>query len=189
MIIFKGVSKRFNGELVISNKTIEFPKQGIVCIFGPSGVGKTTIFNLIAGITYPDEGEVKITEDISMVFQEDRLIPWLSAIENISLVLKDRELGLTTAKDYMNDMQLTDIKNKRPAQLSGGMKRRVAIARALAYDKRIMLMDEPFKGLEEELKNQIMDQIIKLSADKLIVIITHVKAEIEYLNADIVYLH
>lgn len=188
MIIFKGVSKSFNGEAVIANKTIEFPQKGIVCIFGPSGVGKTTVFNLIAGLTYPDEGEVKVTEEISMVFQEDRLIPWLSAIENISLVLKDRELGLTMAKKYMNDMQLTDIKNKRPQELSGGMKRRVAIARALAYDKRIMLMDEPFKGLEEELKNQIMDQIIKLSSDKLIVIVTHEKAEIEYLNADIVYL-
>ncbi|MGK0466457.1 ATP-binding cassette domain-containing protein [Clostridium sp.] len=189
MIIFKGVSKSFNGELVISKKTIEFPQKGIVCIFGPSGVGKTTVFNLIAGLTYPDEGEVKITEDISMVFQENRLIPWLSAIENISLVLKDRELALKMAKEYMNDMQLTYIKNKRPQELSGGMKRRVAIARALAYDKRIMLMDEPFKGLEEELKNQIMDQVIKLAADKLIVIVTHEKADIEYLNADIVYLY
>lgn len=189
MIIFKGVSKSFNGEIVISKKTIEFPQKGIVCIFGPSGVGKTTVFNLIAGLIYPDEGEVKVTEDISMVFQEDRLIPWLSAIENISLVLKDRELGLNMAKEYMNDMKLTDIVNKKPQELSGGMKRRVAIARALAYDKSIMLMDEPFKGLEEELKNQIMDQVIKLSSDKLIVIITHVKAEIEYLNAHTVYLY
>ncbi len=188
MIIFKNVSKSFNGEIIIANKTIEFPQKGIVCIFGPSGVGKTTVFNLIAGLACPDEGEVKVIDDISMVFQEDRLIPWLSAIENISLVLKDKELGLNTAKKYMNNMQLTHINNKKPQELSGGMKRRVAIARALAYDKKIMLMDEPFKGLEQELKNQIMDQVIKLAADKLIVIVTHEKAEIEYLNANVVYL-
>jgi NitT/TauT family transport system ATP-binding protein len=88
----------------------------------------------------------------------------------------------------MKAMQLVGAESKRPSELSGGMKRRVAIARAMAYDKRIMLMDEPFKGLEVELKNFIMDQVIKLAEDKLIVIVTHEKAEIDYLMAEVVWL-
>ncbi|MDF2821967.1 MAG: cmpD2 [Clostridiales bacterium] len=188
MITFKSVSKSFDGEIVISNKTIEFPEKGIVCIFGPSGVGKTTIFNLIAGLIEPDDGEIEVTEDISMVFQEDRLVPWLTAGENISLVIEDKELGQRNAIKYMKAMQLVGAESKRPSELSGGMKRRVAIARAMAYDKRIMLMDEPFKGLEVELKNFIMDQVIKLAEDKLIVIVTHEKAEIDYLMAEVVWL-
>lgn len=185
MITFKNVSKSYEDQKVLSNVTLDLPRNGVVGIFGPSGIGKTTMFHLIAGLIKPDEGTIKVTEDISMVFQEERLIPWLSIKDNIAFVLNDDNDNNEKISKYLNNMELYGIEDKKPKELSGGMQRRVAIARALSYDKRIILMDEPFKGLEDELKYKIMDQIKKLSKNKLIIIITHDKDELEYLGSTI----
>ena len=186
-VLLNNISKSFNDEKIISNFTVDFPKTGSVCLFGESGSGKTTLFNIISGILKADSGEVLGIDGkrISMVFQEDRLLPWLTAKENVQLVLNGA--NESKAIKILSMLGLEDAKDKKPYELSGGMQRRVAIARALVFDFDILLLDEPLKGLNKAIKKRVIETIDSFSSSKLRIIITHDQEEAICMS-DVIYM-
>lgn len=156
-------------------------ESGIICIMGPSGCGKTTLLHLMAGLLRPDSGRITgFPEKRSLMFQEDRLLPWLDARANVALVLgenDDPELPAKLLRDLGIDPEM-DIRS-----MSGGMRRRVALARALAFDSDALLLDEPFKGLDEELMRHCAELIRRTGKSALVS--THSEAEAETLGAGI----
>lgn len=191
MIKFNNVSKSFESKKIIENLNIEFPEKGIVCLFGESGIGKSTILNLVSGLINPDSGEIKEIENkkFSYVFQDDRLIEWLNVLENVMIVIN---WGQTSekkklAENFLNEFQLLDFKNKYPHELSGGMKRKLSIARALAFSGDVFLLDEPFKGLDEKSKQKAANIILSNAKNKLVILVSHEENEIKLMKVDKVY--
>lgn len=146
-----------------------------ICVMGASGEGKTTLLKLIAGLLSPKSGKIEAEGKIGMVFQSDVLFPWQTALENVKNVCDEE-----TAKCWLCAFGLEEALDKKPAQLSGGMCRRVAIARAVAFEPDILLLDEPFKGLDEELKESIMTLIKEHFSDRLVIFTTHDRHEEEF---------
>lgn len=184
--------KSYEGNIVLDNINIDIQENKITVISGPSGCGKTTLLNIISGIEKADSGQVILKDNsISYIFQEDRLIPYLTVYENIAFVLKSvmgkNEIDKTINK-YLEMVKLTEFKDKLPHKLSGGMKRRVAIARAFAYKSKLLLMDEPFKGLDDKLKTEIIEEFLQLYKNdkRTVILVTHDKEEARLLG-DIVY--
>ncbi|KZL92475.1 ABC transporter ATP-binding protein [Clostridium magnum] len=184
--------KSYEENTVLDNINMDIQENKITVISGPSGCGKTTLLNIISGVEKKDSGQVILKDNsISYIFQEDRLIPYLTVYENIAFVLKStldkNEMDKIITK-YLEMVRLIEFKNKLPSKLSGGMKRRVAIARAFAYKSRLLLMDEPFKGLDDELKTEIIEEFLKLyKKDKrTVILVTHDKEEAKLLG-DIIY--
>lgn len=185
-IIFNNVVKSYGENRVLDGLTLKIPEQGIFCIMGASGIGKTTIIRLILGLEKPDSGELYIPEDKkkSVVFQEDRLLEELNAIWNIKITAPVH----MSESDIINELESVGLKGslEQPvSRLSGGMKRRVAIVRALLAESDIIVMDEPCQGLDDELKLQILDYMKRKTLGKLLIMITHDKLEVEYLNAEL----
>lgn len=170
----ENVSKNFEGKEVIKNFSLELPKTGIYCLLGASGAGKTTLLRLIAGLDMPDSGRIIGTEGkkISFVFQGDRLLPSSTAFENIAVASSPE-----TAKLWLKRLELDDAADKKPDKLSGGMARRVALARALAFGGDILLLDEPFKGFDSELKKRVIPYITDFAKNALVVLVTHDEQE------------
>jgi ABC-type nitrate/sulfonate/bicarbonate transport system ATPase subunit len=175
-ILLRGLTKRFGEQAVLSGLDLALPEQGIVGLSGPSGSGKTTLLRLLAGLDEPDEGLIDGLDrnSVSMVFQEDRLLPWLSALENLSAVLQDRE----SARDWLERVKLADFADYYPAELSGGMKRRIALARGLAFPSRLLLLDEPFQGIDAELRQALYPLIRSAATDRLVVLVSHDAADL-----------
>ena len=180
------LTKFYGNRKILEEFKITLPDSGIVCICGPSGCGKTTLLSIIAGTVKPDRGKIRGINNrkISMIFQEDRLLPWLTAGENVGLVCGKG--GEKNISKWFDEVRLSGEISKLPNELSGGMRQRVSIARALAYGGDIFLMDEPFKGLDNELKRHIMDLTEREVRGRLCVFVTHNLDEAAAL-ADIVY--
>jgi len=180
--------KRFDGSIVLGNLSLDIEKNRITVITGPSGCGKTTLLNIISGIEKPDSGEVKLKDgSISYIFQEDRLLPNLTVYKNIEFVLKSTmtpQEAKPIVEKYLKLVRLADARDKYPDQLSGGMKRRVAIARAFAYRSELLIMDEPFKGLDDELKREILEEFLSVYRQdrRTVILVTHDRAEAEFLG-------
>jgi NitT/TauT family transport system ATP-binding protein len=187
MIKLTNLSKRFPTVQVLDSLSLELPERGIIAFMGPSGSGKTTLFRLISGLLPPDSGSVEAPERCSFVFQEDRLLPWSSVQENIEIVLDRQQQRAGVARRLLVELGLGGTENQSIQELSGGMRRRVAIGRALAYDAPLLLMDEPFKGLDSATKRQAMDIIALQASERLILMSTHDPLEALYL-ADELYL-
>lgn len=187
MIKLIELSKRFPTVQVLDRFSLELSGRGIIVFMGPSGSGKTTLFRLISGLLPPDGGSVEAPERCSFVFQEDRLLPWLSVQENIEIVLDRQQQQSGVAQRLLVELGLGGTENQSIQELSGGMRRRVAIGRALAYDAPLLLMDEPFKGLDAVTKKQVMDIITRQAQERLILLNTHDPLEALYL-ADELYL-
>ena len=162
----------------------------IICLMGPSGCGKTTLLHILAGLLKPCGGTVSdFPENISIMFQEDRLLPWLNAYENVALV-QNGPLPRWKGQDDMASGLLKNLDidpGMDIESMSGGMKRRVALARALAFESEALLLDEPFKGMDEDL----MVRAAKLisAQNKVTIVSTHSEAEAKALGAQIVRLH
>ncbi len=157
---------------------------------GPSGCGKTTLLHILLGLHSIDSGEITGLEDKrpAVVFQENRLFEQQDAFTNIRAVLKHSVSDELLAKEF-HKIGLTDYRNKPVSELSGGMKRRVAILRALmAEDTNLILMDEPFKGLDEALKIQVMQYVKEKTQDKTVIFVTHDKEESDALDATLILL-
>lgn len=169
MVKLENVFVLFDEKVVLNNFSFTFPDKGVVLITGPSGKGKTTLVRVLLGIIKPDIGEVDIdNKKISVVFQEDRLIPTLTALQNVELV-SDK----LSATKRLEQMRLCDSGDKYPSELSGGMKRRVAIARALSFGGDILILDEAFSGIEDSLAEDIIKEISEEYCEKLIIAVTH----------------
>lgn len=169
MIKFDGVSKSFGDKKVIDNLSFVINTGDKVCIKGESGSGKTTVLRLMMGFEKTDSGKITLDGKISAVFQEDRLFNTFSAYENVRLVCDDD----STARQLLETVGLSEDSEKLITELSGGMARRVAIARALAYPFDILILDEPFTGIDESRKKSIIASIMKTVGDKTLILISH----------------
>lgn len=165
---------------VLQDVTWQVPDHGIVCLWGPSGCGKTTILRLLAHLEKLQDGTVDGVRRVAMVFQEDRLLPWLTALQNVTVTGVDEE----TARNHLLSLGLTeDEMQSLPTHLSGGQQRRVALARALAADSDLLLLDEPFNGLDEDTWQSVVPLIAAYAQHKPVVLVTHVREQAEALNA------
>lgn len=176
----KNIVKTYGDLKVLDNVTIDFYEKKTTCILGPSGCGKTTLLNIIAGITERDSGEVIgiENEDISFVFQEDRLIEWKNVKDNLAFVLKKKMDGKeieSTINKFLNLVNLEEYKYYYPKELSGGMRQRISILRAFAYPSNLLIMDEPFKSLDINNKRIVMEFFKELKAidNRTCIIVTH----------------
>ncbi|HPU59111.1 MAG TPA: ATP-binding cassette domain-containing protein, partial [Candidatus Avimonas sp.] len=140
------VSYSYDGQKkVLDGFSFEFPEKGAVCLMGPSGCGKTTLLRILAGLERPQRGTVEgiSGKKPSYVFQENRLLPWLTAVENVAVAAAG-ENKHSEAESLLKRMGLAGSEHKYPKELSGGMKKRVSIARALAAKGDFLILDEPF---------------------------------------------
>lgn len=192
-IKLENVEKKYSNLSVIENFNISFSDDKVHCIFGPSGSGKSTLLNIITKLENINSGEILGTENkkFSYVFQEDRLLPWLNVEENIMFVLESnysKREAKEKAQKCMDLVKLSKFSKSLPRELSGGMKQRLSIARAIAYNGDIFVMDEPFKALDMEIKNELMNYIVEYcyNNNKLLIYTTHDAFEAAYM-ADRIY--
>lgn len=177
----KGVTKSFDGRPIIQNINITLEQGELVCLLGPSGVGKTTLFNIISGLMQPDTGTVwldgqEITGQpgkISYMLQKDMLLPYKKVIDNVALPLRIKKEKKKTAREkaekYFEEFGLSGYEDKYPSQISGGMRQRAALLRTYLFSQEVALLDEPFSALDTITKGamhqwylSVMEQI-KLS--------------------------
>lgn len=185
-IIVKEINKSFGGNKVLSNYSVSFPGGRITCIMGRSGCGKTTLLNIMLRLIKPDSGTVEgMPKRVSAVFQEDRLCEEFSAVTNIRFTCGSavteheiRELLMALGLEESMDMPVKE--------LSGGMKRRAALARALLYPSNVIVMDEPFKGLDEGTRMDVCRTVLEYSSGKTVILVTHDEEDARLLGAEII---
>ena len=192
-ISLKNLTKKFDGRTVIDNFSYEFDEKGIVAISGASGAGKTTLLRIILGLEKKTSGEriVKNGTKFSVSFQEHRLLPHLSALENIVTLAFDSpsEEDVNRSREMLRHFGFSDEEMMLfPAQLSGGMKQRVSLVRAFLHECNVLILDEPTKELDSELVRAVLDYVKLLSETKLVIIVSHSADDIEYLGAEVISL-
>lgn len=176
MLELKKVSHCYGDHCVLKATDLVLAPGERLAVMGPSGCGKTTLLRIALGLLRPTRGTVRCTfASIGTVFQEPRLLPWRTALENVNLVLGDRRDSLEQARRYLAAVELEEAGAKYPRELSGGMQQRVALARALAVEADLLVLDEPFKGLDPDLKERILALTAKKNAAVLLV--THEESE------------
>ena len=180
IISIKNINKKFNDKIVFKDFQIDFYKNQINCIIGKSGCGKRTLLNIISGIIPNDEENFQTIENygVSYIFQEDRLIDWLTVEENISLVVKriyDKKKIKKLCDKYLDLVGIKEYKNYYPQMLSGGLRQRVNIARSFIYPSKIIIMDEPFKSIDVINKEIIMNNFKKIleKEKRTVLFVTH----------------
>lgn len=178
MIELRNLSLSFGEKQIFRDFSAQLPNEGVVLLSGESGIGKTTLLRILCGLQKPDLGAVVGLENrwVSVVFQEPRLLDRLSAFENVSIV-SDGE----TAKRLLSDLNMTGEMHLCARSLSGGQKQRVSLARAFAFSSDIVLLDEPFTGLDEQNKLRAVDLI---RTARLAVVVTHDPDDAALLHAD-----
>ncbi len=183
------ISKRFDDHVLFEDLNLSFPEGEINCLMGASGSGKTTLLYLLMGLMKPDSGEVGGIggRKIAAVFQEDRLIEHYDAVRNIKLVC-DKKISEQRIEKELRLVGIEDYADKTVNYFSGGMRRRVAIVRAILANSDILLLDEPFKGLDEMLKHQVMDYVKQKTVGKTVILVTHDEDEAERLQANMIFL-
>ena len=188
------LGKRFGaGPLVLDDVNLSIETGEFVCLLGASGCGKSTLLNLIAGLDRPTTGSIDVpAEGAAVMFQESALMPWLTARANVELALRLRGVSRAgrrgEALELLDVVNLADAAEKRPHELSGGMRQRVALARALAQDRPVLLMDEPFAALDEITRHRLNDDLLELwqKSGVTVVFVTHSVFESVYLSQRIV---
>ena len=184
-IIISNISKVFGEKTVLSDFSEVIPGGKTTVIMGESGCGKTTLVNIIMGLEKADSGKISGSPaKISAVFQDDLLCEDFSAVSNVRAVV-----GKTLPKEkilaFLNCLGLSSADLSCPVrELSGGMKRRVAIARATLADSDLIIMDEPFKGLDEDTRRKVIDFVLKETNSRTLILITHDQTEVGLLGAD-----
>lgn len=165
------LTKKFASKIIFDNATLELADGKITYITGKSGIGKTTLLRIIAGLDKAYIGEIiGSSEKVSYVFQEPRLFPNLTVSENISITTENSPY---TVEMILKLIELENEKDSLPSSLSGGMKMRIALARALYYDGDVFLMDEPFSALDDATKERILPKVFELLKNKTVIIVSH----------------
>ncbi len=189
LIQVQGLAKRYGDATVFDGVNFALTEGEFVCIIGHSGCGKTTILNVLAGLEQASDGHVFMANrevsgpglDRGVVFQGHALMPWLTVRQNIAFAVRSRWPGMGRTEvdgqvqKYIGLVGLTSALDKKPSQLSGGMKQRVGIARAFAIEPRMLLLDEPFGALDALTRGTIHDELLKICAAtrQTVFMITH----------------
>ena len=178
-LIVKNLGVRYDDKVIFDGFDIVFEEDKISVVLGGSGVGKTTLLNAIAGLK-DHTGDVDLGgEGMSYIFQKDRLIPTISVYKNLDLILrsqiKDKKERREKIENMLSLLEIEDIQNKLPTEISGGQAQRVAMARAYLYESKVLLLDEPFKALDTALKQRLLKALIDLNekSPRTIVFVTH----------------
>ncbi len=180
-IIIENICKSFGDKRVLKDFSAEIKKGSVNCLMAPSGAGKTTLIRIIMGLETADSGKISGIDknEIRAVFQEDRLIKSLSAVANIKIATNAEGREVTK---LLNSLLLSKIENESVETMSGGEKRRISIARALLSDGNMLILDEPFKGLDEETKDVVIKVVSEYISGKTLLLITHDESEARALN-------
>ena len=185
MLELKNVSLSYGDLRVLRDMCLRLDPGKRIAVMGPSGCGKTSLLRVIAGLQSPDSGTVERTaQRLSFVFQEPRLLPWLTAEENVRLVLHDAHHGDDSAV-WLSRFGLSDAADKLPAELSGGMQQLVSLARALVCAPDLLLLDEPFKALDAAAKQNAITAVSG-GTDAAIILVTHDAREAEALGCRVI---
>lgn len=185
-IFIDKLSKAYGRNVVFDGLSLEFKRGESYCLMGTSGCGKTTLLHIMMGLIQPDSGSVKGLEGLKIapVFQENRLCENLSVGANIRLVCGKSVAGENESVLYA--LGLPDIIHKPIKELSGGMARRAAIARAICYNGDVYILDEPFKGLDDETKEQVMAYTRESCLGKTVIWVTHDARESDFWGGNII---
>lgn len=183
-ISIEHLSKAYGSQSVLKDVCFSATEEQITCIMAPSGVGKTTLLRILLGLERADSGTVSLPRDCrwSVVFQEDRLLEQLDAMDNLRFVLGN-EFDETAARALLEELGLVEYEGKPVRDFSGGMKRRLALARALLAPSDALALDEPFTGLDEENRAKAIACVRKLTREKPVLIVTHNEDDVAGLNA------
>lgn len=198
-IVVEHLSKAFGTLAVLEDVCFEVREGEIACLIGPSGAGKTTTFNLLAGLDTPSRGRVLIDgrppgpgTRLGYMFQDLRLLKWRTVLENVAFGMKAQGVGRAErealALKYLDILGLAEFRDAYPHRLSGGMQQRVAMGRAFAVNPTLLLMDEPFKSVDAQLRLYLLDLLLKLWRERkpTILFITHDTKEAALLGHRIV---
>lgn len=179
----RGVSKVFGrgaaATTALQAVDLDVAPGEFVTVVGASGCGKSTMLSLVAGLDQPTAGSIEVGGGVALMFQEATLLPWLTAAQNVALALRlrgvPRRERTARARDLLDRVHLTGNADKRPHELSGGMRQRVALARVLAQDAAVVLMDEPLGALDAMTRDHMHDEIerVRREADLTVVFVTH----------------
>lgn len=178
-IVLKNVKKSYQGNTVIENFDMMLEAGKITCLLGVSGVGKSTVLNIIGGLTTAEGSVAGIPESISYVFQETNLAPNLTVSGNLDFVLrakiKSKEERGKMIAEVLEAVGLIEYADSYPCQLSIGMAQRISMARAFVYPSELILMDEPFRGLDIANKSKLIDYFLALwqKKGKTVLLVTH----------------
>lgn len=190
--VISNLNKSYDKEYIFKDFNIEFSDERINCIIGSSGCGKTTFLNILAGLIDFESGSLNgiSQNEISYVFQDDRLVGWLTVKENLEITLKkyfDKHKISNEIDKLLDIVGIKEVGDKYPGELSGGMRQRVNIARAFGKPSQIILMDEPFKSLDYKLKYTIIDEFknILSKRKRLVILVTHDLEEAFYFEGNI----
>jgi NitT/TauT family transport system ATP-binding protein len=179
----RSVSKRFGtgdgSVLALDHITFGVDRGEFVCLVGASGCGKSTLLSLVAGLDAPSGGDIAVTGRTALMFQDAALLPWRTAVANVELPLKLRGVRpperRARALELLDLVRLAEFADRRPHELSGGMRQRVALARALAQDADVLLMDEPFGALDAITRDVLHDELERVVSEQglSVVFVTH----------------
>ena len=174
-----GVRKSYGDVRALDGLDLEVPKGGFACLVGASGCGKSTLLNLVAGLDAPSAGTIDVAGRCALMFQESALFPWLTVAGNVDLALKlsgtPKAQRRSRVEELLHTVRLVDFADRRPHELSGGMRQRVALARAFAQDADLLLMDEPFGALDAMTRDLLHHELERLwtERDLTVLFVTH----------------
>lgn len=176
-----GANLSYGGSLLFQNLSLTLPAGRITCLLGPSGVGKSSLLALLAGLDESAEGVVAADDGrplagrIAWMAQQDLLLPWLSVLDNVTLGdrLRGTPRDMVRARALLARVGLSDRAEERPAALSGGMRQRAALARTLYEDRPVVLMDEPFSALDAVTRLELQDLAAELLRGRTVLLVTH----------------
>ena len=188
--------------IALQNVSLDIPAAKLTAILGPSGCGKTTLLKVIAGLIKPTSGSVKVRgkeiegpgPDRALVFQDFALLPWATVLQNVGFGLRARGVPKKerdeTSLHYIKEVGLLGFEDKYPHQLSGGMRQRTGLARALTINSDILLMDEPFSAVDEQMRRKLQEDLLKLLKveNKTVIFVTHSIEEAVYLADQVIIL-
>ena len=179
MIRIRNLIKTFGSQLIFCDFNCDFADGGKYLIAGESGIGKTTLLRMITGLDRPDQGRIESDEEMTfaMVFQEDRLIDDMSAVENVQLV--NPHCPVSVIRQELAKLLPEDQLDKPVSELSGGMKRRTSLVRALLNDSRVVILDEPFAGLDEDNRRKALQYISEKQQGRIILLCSHEDDELQ----------